>query len=119
MVVGKTAVVVGTYDGATLSLYVDGVAYGTAATAQTFSTGAGLTISTASDSNTASVHAFHVWNNRLLALAEIAELAARPWQLFEAEELPIYFTSAPPAGLAANPARGGGAAINPIWGMAA
>lgn len=39
--------------------------------------------------------------------------------LYEPEDHPIYFTSAPPAGLSANPARGGGAAINPIWGMAA
>lgn len=62
---------------------------------------------------------FAYWR-RALSDAEIQLLFAQRFQaLLEPEELPIYFTSAPPAGLAANPARGGGAAINPIWGMAA
>lgn len=57
--------------------------------------------------------------NRFLTDGEQAELGRNPFALFEPEDHPIYFTSAPPAGLSANPARGGGAAINPIWGMAA
>lgn len=51
--------------------------------------------------------------------AECAAWTAQTaWEAVEPVVLYIK-VSAAPAGLAANPARGGGAAINPIWGMAA
>ena len=55
---------------------------------------------------------------RELTEAELISFRANPWQLFEPRRIYVRVVSAP-AGLSANPVRGGGAAINPIWGMVA
>lgn len=107
--------------GSSFSAYYDGrLSNSNGASGISVTTGTGYVKVAASrdiDNITGQIFLAAVWN-RLPSAAEYRSLQNNPWQLFEPLRLYVAVTAAP-AGLAANPARGGGAAINPIWGMAA